>query len=679
MLINYRRWCLGMAFLCVSIIAQLNAGNVAFAQATPLPQPMPLPAQPPGTPNFIPGNYPKLPTFAIPGPDYMGDLRPGRPSQWEYTAPSLMQEERPLPINLATALRLANANAWDIGITAQQIRVASAQLTRADVLWLPTLVAGVDYMHHDGTVQNTDGTITSVNRNALELGGSPQLVFNVSEAIFSPLAARQVVKARKADLQAVTNDTTYNVARAYFNVQEARGNLAGTLETIRQTKNVVRRIEQMAPGLVPVVEVARARAQLAQIEQSEQTAREQWNVASAELVRIVRLDPGAVVIPVEPPHLQVTLVSPDQPLDNLLPVALGARPELVAFQALTQAALKRWREEQFRPALPSVYLRGGANQLPDTMMFGALTGGPNGSFGNFRSRADYELQVMWELQNLGFGNAAAMRQRRAEYDVTRMQAYRLQDLVAREVVEAFALVRSARARVLQAEVEVREALISADLNYKGLGDVKRLGDIIIPVVRPQEAVVAMSALLQAFNHYYGTVADYNRSQFQLYRALGNPAQLLPMLNPENPECRANPNPAPPPPASPPAPNAANGTPTIPTEVGAAPAGVESNRAIATASVKSLTTAGATGDAISATMVVRLPENAELFCDGVKMSLKGGERNFQSPPLPPGRTYPYEIQIRWIGSDGKPVEVSRHVQVQSGQMTTVDFFATSNPK
>jgi uncharacterized protein (TIGR03000 family) len=597
---------------------------------------------------------------------------------WQNNIPSTLPEERPLPINLATALRLANAQAWDVGIAAQQIRVASAQLTRANVLWLPTLAAGVDYMHHSGSLQNTDGTLTSVNRNALELGGAPEVVFAATEAIFEPLIARQVMKARKADLQAATNDVTFTVAKAYFDVQEARGNLAGVLDTINQTREMLRRIEKLAPALVPDLEKYRARAQLAQFEQVEQRAREQWNVASAELVRIVRLDPGAVVMPLEPPHLQITLVSPEQPLDNLLPVALAARPELVSFQALTQAALKRWREEQFRPALPSVYFRGGTNQLPDSMMFGALTGGPNGSFGNFKARADYEVQVMWELKNLGFGNAAAMRERRAEYDVTRMQAYRLQDFVAREVAQAYAQVRSARARMSRAEEELRQAELSADLNYKGLGELFRPGGPIVGlVIRPQEALASMQALLQAYNNYYGTVGDYNRTQFQLYRALGNPAQLLPMLNPDNTECGSNPNPAPPPPASPPPPNAAIGNPAMPNTVGANAVVGEGDRAIATAAAKSPTTPGAAVEATSATMIVHLPENAELFCDGVKMSLKGSERSFFSPPLPPGRSYPYEIKIRWMGADGKPIELARQVQVQAGQKTNVDFFASGS--
>ena len=52
------------------------------------------------------------------------------------------------------------------------------------------------------------------------------------------------------------------------------------------------------------------------------------------------------------------------------------------------------------------------------------------------------------------------------------------------------------------------------------------GNVILLVIRPQEAVASVQALSQAYYDYYGSVADYNRAQFRLYRALGNPAQSL---------------------------------------------------------------------------------------------------------------------------------------------------------
>jgi hypothetical protein len=50
-------------------------------------------------------------------------------------------------------------------------------------------------------------------------------------------------------------------------------------------------------------------------------------------------------------------------------------------------------------------------------------------------------------------------------------------------------------------------------------------------------VAAVQALGQAYSDYYAAVADYNRGQFRLYRALGQPAQLAgERLGPAGGEC-----------------------------------------------------------------------------------------------------------------------------------------------
>jgi outer membrane protein TolC len=436
-------------------------------------------------------------------------------------------EQKPLPINLPTALRLLNARAWDISIASQSVRAAAAQLQQANVLWLPSLWSGADYQHHDGSIQASDGGISQTTRSAFMVGTTPQFAFTVTEAIFEPLAARQVAEARQQQMKAATNDTTLSVALAYFDVQEARGDLASARETIRLTKEMLHRIELLAPDLVPKVEVYRARAQLARFLQSERAARERWVVASAELARLLRMDPTAVVEPVEPPQLRVTLVPPDERIEQLLTLAIMSRPELAAYRALAQAAEHRWREERFRPFVPTVYGRGGATQTPDPLAFGMFGGGSGGNLSNFGMRDDFEIQVIWELKNLGFGNRALVRQREAELESSRMLAFRTQDLVAREVVQSLEQLRSAASRVGQADEGLRDAVQSANDNLKGLGETKRVGgNIVILVIRPQESVAAAQALLQAYFDYYGAVADYNRAQFRLYRALGNPAQAL---------------------------------------------------------------------------------------------------------------------------------------------------------
>jgi uncharacterized protein (TIGR03000 family) len=631
MAVRSRVWIFGLVMICGLVIVPPDDGNKALGQGTSSPTQSPLQNPGMGMPESTNGSHLESPV-----------LRP-----WE----------KPLPINLATALGIANVQPWDILAASDRVRIASAQLTQSNVLWLPTLYTGGVYQTHAGGTQSADGAISSPSSSAFEFGTTPQFVFACTEAIFEPLASRRVLQARKAELQAVTNDTTYAVARAYFDVLQARGELAAAGEVLHRSDELIRKIKVMAPDLVPQVEVARAEAQYARFRQAERSARERWNVVSAELVRVLRLDPTAVLVPLEPPHLQVTLISPEQPLEALLPVALAARPELTAYRELTEAALKRWREEQYRPLLPLVLARGNSTQTPDPLAIGVFGGGPGGSMSNFRTRFDYEVQVLWELRNLGLGNLASIRQRRAEYDVTKIQAYRLQDFVAREVSEAFAQLQSARDRLGMAEDEMQKAKSSANDNFKGLGEVRRVGGQIVSlVIRPLEAIAAQQALLQGYYDYFGAVGDYNRTQFQLYRALGNPAQALPMLDKVLNEARPPANPDPPPPA--PGPAAAGGD-AIP------------NAAIAPVGNTVALTLAPSKPAI-ARVQVRVPAEALVFCDNVKMDLTGTERNFTSPPLPPGRSYPYQIRVRWNGPDGKLIELVRSIQVEAGRHITLDF-------
>jgi outer membrane protein TolC len=415
-------------------------------------------------------------------------------------------------------------------LAAERIQVATAALERANVLWLPTVYLGVDYFRHDGQIQSVEGNVFGTSKSAFMIGAAPSAVFAITDAFFAPLAERQVVRARDAALQTARNDSLLAVAEAYFNVQQARGELAGAVDAARRAAEVVRRTEKLAAGgegILAEVDVVRARTEFDRRDQSLDTARERWRVASADLVRVLRLDASALVEPLEAPHLRVTLVALDKPIDDLIPMALTSRPELAAQQALVHATLVRLRQERMRPLIPSVLLRGASTNPAGTLSGGYFGGGRDGNLSNFGARGDFDVQVLWELQNLGFGNKALMDQRRAENRLSVLELFGIQDRVAAEVTQAYAQAQSAASRLGKAESELKNAVESANKNLEGLGQTRTAGGkLIILVIRPQEVVAAIQALAQAYTDYYGAVADYNRAQFRLYRALGQPAQLL---------------------------------------------------------------------------------------------------------------------------------------------------------
>jgi len=440
--------------------------------------------------------------------------------------PAAATQGKPLPIDLPTALTLSGANPLDIQIAGERLRAASASLDRAKVMWLPNIGVGVDYFRHDGQIQDVAGRVFTTSKSSFLFGAGPTAVFPVSEAMYAPLAARQVVHARQADVQATRNDATLSVAEAYFTVQQARGEVAGAIDVLRRAEELVKLTEKVSPDFAPTVEVNRAKTEVARRRLAVEAAYEGWQVASAELTRILRLEPGTLVEPAEEPALEIKLIDPSVTPDELIPLALTHRPELASDQVLIQAALVRLRQEKARPFVPMVALRGVGSQVPG-LAGGVFGGGINDNLSNFAGRFSFDLQAVWEIQNLGLGNRAMIREREAERRQALLQLLRTQDRVTAEVVQTHTQLRRAANRLTAAEDGVTNAVETVEKSLRGLVPGKRgPGGGVVLIVRPQEAVAAVSALGQAYRDYYVAVADHNRAQFRLYRALGHPAQDL---------------------------------------------------------------------------------------------------------------------------------------------------------
>jgi outer membrane protein TolC len=444
-------------------------------------------------------------------------------------------DEVRFPINLATALRLSDARPLIVATAQAQVWVAEAELTKAKVLWLPDLNVGADYIRHDGGGPDFNkGILTTPSTNFFYAGaglwGNQLGIIATTDAIYQPLVARQVLNSRHWDIQSAKNDILFQTADSYFLVHQHRGMYTGALYMVERARDVANQIAAQSRDLVQPYEVDRARNMLAELQQQAVSAQQQWRVESARLTRLLRLDPRAVIVPLEHDHLQITLIDPGRTLDELMPLALANRPEVASRKAMVAAAEASVRREKARPFIPVVSIAG--FQTPFEMLQAGIFGiGPNSSLNQWAGRDDFSIQPLFQLKNIGLGNLAQIKSQRGNESLAIIEFFEAQDRVAEEVNQSHARLQSAAVRIFLADRALRTGIITLNGTIEGLQQTSRFGDVLVLISRPQEAVYALQLLKTAFDEYFTTVAEYNRAQFELFRALGYPARELAELRP----------------------------------------------------------------------------------------------------------------------------------------------------
>jgi outer membrane protein TolC len=459
------------------------------------------------------------------------------------------------PISLPVALRLAETANLDIAQAQQVIARARAALQRAFVMGLPNINLGSSYVRHEGMFQKTEGNIIKVNRDSLFVGGGPSMSFALNEALFAPLVGRQVFVSTQAGLRRVTNDTLLEVADVYLNVLRARRRLArveATLDFLVSQQPSAARAGSR--GLLPVVtaiqeaggavalksEVERVRVEVMRRQEERVMAVQDFVVSSAELARLLRLDPAIPLWPIEDFRIPLPLATEAyaaRPLEDLVGVALNNRPELAENKALVAASVQRVRTAQYRPLLPNLVLNynwgdfGGGPDLNGTVIQNGkvvtLPGfGPSGQIHHFAPRSDFDVTLLWRLNNLGFGNVAEIRENQAAARQASLRLLQVRDLVITQVVRNLEAVQGWKQRMGVAKASLFDdagrpdgpVFRSLRLNFQRIREV--------PETRPLEVLDSIRGLNDLLDLYAQTVTDYERAQFRLLRALGFPAYAL---------------------------------------------------------------------------------------------------------------------------------------------------------
>jgi outer membrane protein TolC len=449
------------------------------------------------------------------------------------------------PINLPAALRLALTVNLDIGQAREAVNAARAAMQRAKVSFLPNANIGSTYTRHDGNIAKTEGNIIKANKDSLFVGGGPSLSYALTDVLFAPLVAEQVFLSTQAGFQRVSNTTLLAVADAYFNVLLARRRLAGIEETLDHlTSTQPSPLRAGGRGLLPVMtafykaevaearktEVERVRVEVMRRQQERSAAIEDYLTATAELARLLRLNPEVPLLPVEDFRYPLPLPGTawhDRPPEELVRIALNSRPELAENQALVQAAVDRVKQARFRPLLPYAVLNynwGGFGGDPDPLPGGGF--GPSGQILHFGSRSDFDASLIWRLQNLGFGDRAAVRQQLALQRQAVLRLRQVEELVVTQVVQTQVRIQGWRQRV---EI-TRAALFDDKGEPKGpVFESLRLNFDLVrrqPNTRPLEVLDSVRSVGDALNAYAEAITGYDRARFRLLIVLGLPPQEL---------------------------------------------------------------------------------------------------------------------------------------------------------
>lgn len=458
------------------------------------------------------------------------------------------------PVDFSSVFRLASTTNLDIAQARAVVDQARAARDRAVVQWLPNLAIGTSYLSHEGRTQQSNGNILNVNRDSLFVGGGPTLSVALSDALYGPLVARQVVNATEGGLQRVTNDTLLGVGEAYLQLLRARRRLVRIDDTLELlTAEKPSDLRGKSKGLLPLLrdtveaggkeglrsDLERVRVEVFRRKDERAAAVQEFRSASAELCRLVRMDPVVGVSPVEDIRGPIALPGDEwaaQELEPLVALALGSRPELAEQQALVQAALARLQLARARPYLPTLGIDlayggfgGGPIRDPSRKFNDPFNGPidqpvtPSGVIDRFGPRTDFNLTLAWRLTNMGFGNRAEVREQQAVRDQAQLRLLQVSDRVVAQVVQAYEAVAQSRERV--------QVTLAALFNEKGepVGPAFRSVQLNFERIRgaegrPFEVLDSIRGFNDILDAYGQAVTDYERARLRLLMALGLPAQ-----------------------------------------------------------------------------------------------------------------------------------------------------------
>jgi outer membrane protein TolC len=407
-------------------------------------------------------------------------------------------------IDLPTALRLAGAQNLEIQIARERLKESEAERSSAVERFFPWVAPGIAYHRRDGVAQAVPaGTISDAHFQSYAPGVGLVAQLDLGDAIYRSLAAKQLVKASEHAVEAQRQNTVYDAARTYFELARARGLAEAAQAAVKTSQEYEQQLhEAVGTGLAFKGDELRIQTQTRQYQLTLRQTVEQQRVAAVDLARILRLDSQVELVPQDSGLARLTLFEPRTSAGDLVDQALRLRPELKQSSALISAAHEAQKGASYGPWIPT---------LNAQVFAGGLGGGPDGGPDNFGAQGDYLVGLSWRVGPGGLFDSGRINASKARLAGARLGDERLKDDITAEVVAGLARVQSLADQIRLAE----DKLTAATETFRLTHERKQYGVGLV-----LEDLQAQQELERARADYINALAEYNKAQYGLSRAVG---------------------------------------------------------------------------------------------------------------------------------------------------------------
>ena len=428
--------------------AVVGVGLAAAVSAQP-PAKIPLLTAPPPSVPTVKLPTPEIPKIPEPGGSILPAIRVSIPTPEEVSqkeaspkkapAPSAPEAEpksilQPgeMPIDLESALRLAGAENPELLLARTRITEVDAARQLAVAQLLPNINLGTNYDAHVGPLQQSNGNILNVNRDAMYLGlganataagtvNIPGLSYNlnVGESWYGYLVTKQRLQTTRNLSDAVRNDVLLRVCLGYLELLRNDGRR----EIAKKNRNEAAELARVTrvfsdKGQGRKADADRAAVELRKREYEFTQTEADTLTSSARLAQLLNIDPSTRLKPIDGWVVPTPVVQDTIPLPELLRIALMNRPELLARRSEITGAMYELSLAKVLPFSPNMIVGysaggygGGSNLVADQPGFingsGQLTTGPR--FSGLLGRSDVDVVMYWTFRNMGVGNLALIR------------------------------------------------------------------------------------------------------------------------------------------------------------------------------------------------------------------------------------------------------------------------------